>query len=141
MRALTFLTLLLLPPTSLLNAQAPDLPSIVRSGLDAYKQAGVEAALTAWFKESPIASQTAPAVKGTLQQIEATYGSIIGYDVIRVVPLGPHASRSYVVILYQRGPLYFWFDSYKPGDRWIITALLFNTRADSILPRSTFDLR
>ncbi len=63
---------------------------------------------------------------------------MVGYDILRVIPFGPHASRTYVVILYQKGPLYVWFDCYEATGQWIMTAFLFNTRADSILPRATF---
>jgi hypothetical protein len=110
---------------------------VIRAGLDAYKQRGAAAAISTWLKNSPV-GQASEATTSTLTHIEDGYGQMIGYDVLRVVPLGPHALRSYVVILYVKGPLYVRFDCYEARTQWIMTAFLFNTRPDSILPQATF---
>ncbi len=120
--------------TPVARAQAPDLPPIVRSGLDALKNGTAASAMAAWLKGSPVPEQATPQARGALEQIESSYGHMVGYDVLKVVALGPHAARSYVVILYEKGPLYTWFDCFKNGDQWIMTGFLFNTKPDLILP-------
>jgi hypothetical protein len=118
----------------MVRAQAPDVAPIVRAGLDAYKAGNAATALTTWFKGSPVPEQSTLAARGVLEQIESSYGRMVGYDVLQVAALGPHVTRSYIVLLYEKGPLYAWFDCYKTGDQWIMTGFLFNTKPDLILP-------
>ena len=42
----------------------------------------------------------------------------------------------YVVLLFERGPLYFYFDCYLAGPKWIVSALQYNGKPESILPQS-----
>ena len=131
-----FLVLALLVPT--LSAQRPELPNIVRAGLLAYEHGGAKPALKAWSQDSPIADKFGADVQDAFEKIEGAYGRMTGYDLLHVVQFGPHASRSYVVLLYQSGPVYMWFDCYKKMDHWVVTAFLFNTKPDPILPAGMF---
>ena len=134
MRSSILILSILLTPQLNLTAQAPQLPPAVSAGLEAYKQGGASAALAAWLKGSAIPQETSPTTRAAFEQIEGAYGHFTGYDVLRVVPFGPHVLRSYVVILCERGAVYAWFDSYKGGEHWILTQFLFNTKPDLILP-------
>jgi hypothetical protein len=105
----------------------------VRSGLLAYQQSGASAAIKAWSLDSPIADKGGEA-QHAFEQIEAGYGHMIGYEVLAVVPIASHVLRSYVIILYESGPAYIWFDCYKKPDHWVMTGFLFNVKPDLILP-------
>jgi hypothetical protein len=133
MRAFAFVVLIALFSAPGLRSQAPKLPPIIRSGLEAYKQAGTAVAMATWLKDSPITNESTVAAQAGFERIEGAYGHMIGYDVLQIVTFGPHASRSYVIILYQKGPVYAWFDCYDATERWIITGFLFNTKPDAIL--------
>lgn len=119
-------------------AQSRDLPPIVRAGLEAYKARGADSALATWLKNSPVPAQSTPPARAALEQIESSYGHMTGYDVLSVVPLGSHVARTYLMILYERGPLYAWFDTYRSTDDWVLTGFLFNTKPDLILPPALF---
>ena len=114
--------------------QTPEVPPVVRAGLDAYKAGDIGAALDVWFKNSPAPRQTIPTTRGAFEQVEASYGHMTGYDLLEVVPFGTHATRTYAILLYEKGPVYAWFDCFKTGDGWILTGFLFNTKPDLILP-------
>jgi hypothetical protein len=120
------------------SAQRPELPSVVRAGLLAYQHSGAKLALKTWSQDSPIANQFGAQAERAFEQIEGAYGNMIGYDVLDVVSLGPHVTRSYVVILYDSGPTYMSFDCYKKADHWVLTAFLFNAKPDLILPPAMF---
>jgi hypothetical protein len=134
MRTIPLSLTILLAAAPLLSAQGPELPSVLRAGLLAYEHGGASAALRAWSQDSPIADKFDSDLEHVFVQVENIYGRMIGYDVLSVVALSPHSSRSYVVILYESGPAYIWFDCYKKADHWVLTGFLYNVKPDAILP-------
>ena len=139
MRALTSLRVALFLTAAVGAAQTPELPPVVRAGLEAYKHQGAAAAFHTWLLGSPIPEAQILSTKAAFDQMEIGYGHMVGYDVLRVLPLGPHVSRTYVAMLYEKGPVYIFFDCYRGADRWTMTAFYFHTRPDSVLPRSMLD--
>jgi hypothetical protein len=118
------------------TAQSAEVPPIVVAGLDAYRASGIRAALDVWLKGSPVGANSAATeqiIQG-LAPIEASYGGMIGHDVLRTVAIGPHVRRVYVTLLYERGPLYAFFDCYRAAQGWIIPGFLSNTKPQEILP-------
>jgi hypothetical protein len=117
-------------------AQTGDVPPIVTKGFDAYRENGAAAAVDAWFVGSPAAAQ--PTSKGNVVQslanIESSYGRYAGYDVLRTVAIGPHIRRVYVILLYDRGPVYAYFDCYQASSGWEIPFMQMNTKAADVLP-------
>ena len=134
MRTLPLSLIILLATAPGLSAQGTELPTVVRAGLMAYERGGISAALRIWSQDSPIADKFGSEVQHTFEQVKNVYRRMIGYDVLAVVQLGPHSARSYVVILYESGPSYIWFDCYKKADHWVMTGFLFNVKPDTILP-------
>jgi len=132
MRAVMLLTCLAAAATPALRGQAVTLPPIVRAGFEAYKLRGASAAMAMWMKDSPITDFS----DGTraLEQIEMVYGKMVGYEPLEAVAFGTYATRTYLVMLYEKGPVYVRFDCYMPKDQWIVTAFLFNTKPELILP-------
>ena len=122
-------------------AQGLSVPSIVRRGLDAYRSGGADAAVRAWLANSPLAHDSGAANSVSfLHRLEQLYGPVIGDDVLKVNAIGTHVVRAYVVLLYEKGPVYMWFECYQtPRAQWLISAFLFNARPDAILPPSLID--
>ncbi len=133
MRAITSVFCLAIAAAPALGSQSAALPPVVRAGLETYKINGAAAAVSRWLTNSPITAQSS-ATTQAFEQVERAYGRMVGYEILAIVPLGTYASRSYLIILYEKGPVYAWFDCYKPKDEWIMTSFLFNTKADLILP-------
>jgi hypothetical protein len=132
MRAVLLLTCLAAAAATPLRGQSREIPSVIRDGLEIYKVKGASAATARWVKDSPI-TDPSELTRG-LGLVENAYGRMVGYEVLDVIPLGKYAQRTYLILLFEKGPLYFWFDCYLYKDQWIITALLFNTKPDMILP-------
>ncbi len=133
MRAIRFALCLAMTAAPALASQTATLPPVVRAGLEAYKVNGSHTAMKTWLANSPIADELNSAVPA-FEKIEQAYGRMVGYETLEVLPLGTHVSRSYVILLYEKGPTYIWFDCYKAKDDWIMTSFLMNTKPDVILP-------
>jgi hypothetical protein len=139
-RSLSSILILVLCLGSSASAQGLSLPPIIGKGLEAYKRAGVDSAVATWLKGSPAAADpsTAAGTAAALRRVEQAYGRMIGYDTLYKVALGAHTARFYLTILFERGPLFAWFDTYDSSSGVAVTGFLFNTKPDQILPPSFF---
>ena len=117
-------------------APRPEVPAIITRGLEAYRTGGLGAAVDVWIEGSPVAGSSAKAqLVGSLAPLESMYGRMVGADVLDVVEIGSHVRRIYAVIRLERGPLYGFFECYQtPDGSWIVPMLLFNSKAQDILP-------
>ena len=114
-----------------------EVPAIVTRGLEAYRAYGLSGALDVWLAGSPVGDNaTAKAGMLTgLAPLETVYGKMIGWDIVDVIEVSAHVRRVYVVVRMERGPLYGFLDCYqKATDDWIIPGVLFNAKAQDILP-------
>jgi len=117
------------------TAQGPSVPPVVRRGLDAYRSSGGDAAVRAWLVNSPLANDSGAANSViVLRRLEQAYGSMVGDEVLKVNAIGNHVVRVYVVLLFQKGPVYMWLECYETASQWLVSAFLFNPRPDPILP-------
>jgi len=132
MRSFVLVSCIVSLATPPLGGQTPALPPVIRAGMEAFKVRGHDAALARWIKDSPITDPSEAAKAFT--QIESVYGRMTGYEVLDVVPFGTYSSRSYLVILFEKGPVYARFDCFRPKDDWVIIDFVFNTKPDPILP-------
>lgn len=142
----TYLSLacsLSLLPSTQVPAQQKDVPPVVLSGLQVYRAEGAAAAVKAWLVNSPVSGDAGLISNTTaaLKRFEAASGPLTGQDILQSSPLGSRALRNYVILLFERGPLYAYFDTYRTSKGWIVTGFLFNSRPDEILPRSVFEGR
>ena len=76
------------------------------------------------------------AVIGGLTQMEGFYGKMKDYDLLKAVKIGSSVRRTYVVLLYERGPAYAYVECYKAGEKWIVTDMMFNSKANLVFPAS-----
>lgn len=113
-----------------------DVPAIVTDGLAAYEKSGGKEAMAVWLKGSPVENDAATkgSINGYVANIETSYGKMIDYEVIRVVPISPSCRRVYVAIKHEKGPVYYAIDCYKADKDWIIPTIDFNTRPKEVLP-------
>ena len=140
MRRLFIIAIAVLALTGPARAQTAPLPPIIKAGFDAYQAKGKEAAVDAWVSGSALAQDPTgrPSLVQAMGQVENLFGSFVGYDVLRVVAFGPHASRTYIVFVYQRGPAFAYFDAFQGSGASSLTAFQFHTKAHEILPAQWF---
>ena len=131
----TLITLLFLLCVIPIHAQT-DTPKIVLDGLAAYQKSGGKEAVSIWLKGSPIESDVSSrmSMSGGLVQFETAYGKMIGFEPLRVASISPSVRLVYVLLKYEKGPVYGRFDCYKANSNWIIPQLNLNVKADTILP-------
>lgn len=79
-------------------------------------------------------SQLVSRTEASLTQIETTFGSFVDLEVVGTSRIGSRVVRNYAVLLYERGPLFVYFDTYRSDGGLIVTGFLFNTKPDEILP-------
>jgi hypothetical protein len=117
--------------------RADDTPQVVISGLQTYKDKGATEALKTWLKASPLeGSKDALTQANNLRQIEDYYGSFKKYEVLATRTVSSSTRMDYVVLNYDKGPLFARFVSYKTDDGWILVSFDFNTKVDMVIPSS-----
>lgn len=117
------------------NRVAESIPPIILSGLQAYKDKGPDEAVQAWIKGSAIdGSKEALSQSNNLRQIQDFYGAYRGYEVISTRNLTPKTRMVYMVLDYDKGPLFARFVAYKTDRGWVLVNFEFNTKEEVILP-------
>ena len=138
-------TALLLFAGSRLAAQATtrsDVPPIVTHGLDTLAAGGLEGALAVWSVGSPgLADPTSRAnVLASLSPVLLAYGKATGAEVLGTVPIGTRVERVYVILFFERGPLFGYVDAFHAKTGWVVLGFLTNTRPQEVLPASLLEL-
>ena len=138
-------TALLLIAGSRLAAQATtrsEVPPIVTHGLDTLAAGGLEGALAVWAVGSPgLADPTSRAnVLASLNPVLLAYGKATGGEVLGAIPIGSRVERVYVVLFFERGPLFGYVDAFRTATGWVVLGFLTNTRAQEVLPASLLEL-
>ena len=136
---------LLLFAGSSLEAQATtrlEIPPIVTHGLDTLAAGGLEGALAVWAVGSPgLADPTSRAnVLASLSPVILAYGKATGGEVLGAVPIGSRVERVYVVLFFERGPLFGYVDTFRNAMGWSVLWFLTNTRPQDVLPASLLEL-
>jgi hypothetical protein len=120
------------------GAQEPgDVPKVILSGMEAYKSDGPEAAVKAWIQGSALDGSKDALSQGTLlREVQDFYGSYKSFDVIRSRNLTPTTRIIYIILDYEKGPLFARFVVYRVEQRWILVSFIFNTKLEVIAPES-----
>ena len=112
-----------------------ELPKILLDGFSAYKAEGAEAALKTWLKGSPMEGEKqALSQVNALLQIESLVGKYLTYHPIHNRALTPTTQIVFLVVDYEKGPLFGVFVLYKAADGWIAFKFDFNLNPWEILP-------
>jgi len=109
------------------------LPPIILSGLQAYKDKGPEEAIRIWIKDSPIeGSKEAVTQANSLRQIQDFYGAYQFFEVLSTQEIGHRTRIVYLILDFEKGPVFAKFVVYKSNQRWILTSFDFNTKEEAI---------
>lgn len=133
----------LLWATPVIHAQSRTsgpVPELINQGFNAYAQTGLNAALQVWLQNSLLDRNTL--LKNellALKQADATYGLFENSESLREVALTSRVTRIYLVLNYERAPLWGYFDLYRThSGNQVISDICFNAKAQAILPTELF---
>lgn len=118
------------------SAEYDSAEKLIKAGVTSYKKEEAKACILAWLKGSALeGSKEALSQANMLRQIEDFYGKVIDYDIIKINNLSKRSQICFLVINYQKGPLYCRFQVYKNmNDKWVATEFKFHTEANMIFP-------
>jgi hypothetical protein len=135
----TLLSTLLLLCALCVSVQAADeVPDPVKLGLKSYAESNAAIATDVWLKNS-YAENAAELKKELLGlgQVERVYGSFEGHDVVHLIAFSSRAKRVYLVLYFERGPAWVYFDVYQKRDsQWVINGARLELNAEEILPET-----
>ena len=113
------------------------LPPIIVSGLEAYKNKGPEEAVRTWTKGSAIdGSKDALSQANVLRQVQDYYGAYQAFEVVSTKDLSPKTRVIYLVLDFEKGPLFAKFVVYRSDQSWILAYFNFNTKEELVFPSS-----
>jgi hypothetical protein len=122
-------------PSSREQGAGESLPPIVVLGLEAYKSSGPEEAVRAWIKGSAIdGSKDALSQANLLRQIQDYYGTYRAFEIVSTKDLSPKTRVIYLVLDFEKGPLFAKFVVYRSGQAWILAYFNFNTKEELVFP-------
>ena len=128
--------------TAAVAAERDEVPESIRQGLRTYSESNYNIATEIWMKNIS-AEQPGDLKKEflSLGRIEHIYGSYEGYDLVQQVTFSPRTKRVYLVMYFERGPLWIYFDVFQRKDNtWLINGVRSDLNAEEILPESRFRL-
>jgi hypothetical protein len=111
------------------------LPAPVAHGLAALQEGHCEAAFQEWS-----ASWTSAEDAAKRQQILTScgllnaLGALNGQDIIRTIDVTPHVQRVYVMLLYEKQPVYLMLVAYRSRAEWKVMTVNWNTDYDKVVP-------
>lgn len=133
--ALLLLQLPAVAQTLVKGVTADDLPPVILSGLQAYKDKGPDEAVRIWIKDSPIdGSKAALSQANNLRQVQDFYGAYQFFEIVSAYEIGRRTRILYLILDFEKGPLFAKFVVYQSNHRWILTSFDFNTKEEMILP-------
>ncbi len=111
--------------------------ALVAEGVQAFKEGSVDRAVDAWVRGSALDHNLSQKDKmiELLRTLQAQYGQARRWEPVKTVALTPSCVEVYGALCFERGPLYFAFDCFRPesGD-WLLARVDFDTDARKILP-------
>jgi hypothetical protein len=118
-------------------AQEPTVPAVVAEGLELLVAGRPTEAVARWGRAWTGADTAqAATLLGSLEELGGLLGRVNGFDVVDAFEIGPNISRLYVVIRYDKQPLYAFFFVYRPSSEWQVNAVRWNTDATAVFPAS-----
>jgi len=138
---LCLLTLLLAAPAVSRAQQRQPMPELISQGLNSYAQSGLTTALQVWLQNSLLDRNTL--LRGELAALvkaDANYGMFESGEVLQIAVITPRISRVYLVMYYERAPVWAWFELYRTrSGNQVISDVFFSTKAQVILPAQFTD--
>jgi hypothetical protein len=117
------------------SPQLAEVPKIIQFGLDTYKSEGPEAAVRAWVKGGPFeGSKDSFSQISVLRQIQQSYGSYSGFEVIRIQDVSASVRLIYLTLNFEKGPVFGRFVVYRSQQGSVLTAINFSAKPEEIVP-------
>lgn len=105
--------------------------------MDALRSDGPDDAIKFWVKGSVLeSSKDALTQASNLRDIQAYYGRFQYFDLIRLQELSSRVRIAYMVMNYDRGPLFARFVLFHAQTGWVPVTFQFDTDDTKILPLS-----
>lgn len=124
-----------MPTASVAQTRQP-VPEIINQGFNAYAQNGLNSALQVWLQSSLLDRRTLLSNEmAELSKADAKFGLFEGGEVMRVATITPRVTRVYVVMYYEKAPLWAWFDIYRTRSGALaLSDVFFSPKVSVILP-------
>lgn len=111
------------------------IPRVVVDGMDKYKFNGADGAVKNWLQPTRARTQeTAAAYAAALPDAEEVYGKFIDYHLVSIKRLSPAAALIYLVMNYERGPLFVRFVVYEYKSSQLVTQMEFGFIPEAVFP-------
>jgi hypothetical protein len=123
-------------------AAQDDMPPLVTKGLQALQEQRCYDAFDLWTGDwrSPRDTARRQQLMASCDFLAEVGASLHGYDVFRVVYVTPHLSRIYIVLRYERHPMYLMIAAYAPVDNaWRVTSINWDRDPDKVFPVTLLD--
>lgn len=110
-------------------------PRIVADGLEKYQFSGAAVAVPVWLQfAGPRIQGRAASYIEALREAEDHYGKFVGYHVVDTQKLTPATSVAYLVLNYERGPLYARFRVYEYKNTQYVTEFATALGPEAVFP-------
>lgn len=120
-----------------LDAQVAEVPSVVTEGLDLLIENKRTAAVAVWGRSWTDADTTrSSTLIKSLDDLDRLLGGVQGYDLVKSFEVGPSVLNLYLIVRYEKQPLFAFFALYRPKSEWQVNAVTWNTDAAAVFPSS-----
>ena len=110
-------------------------PRIVVDGLEKYQFSGAAVAVPVWLQfAGPRIQERAAGYIDALREAEDYYGKFVGYHVVDMQKLTPATSVVYLVLNYERGPLFARFRVYEYKNTQYVTEFATALTVEAVFP-------
>ncbi|HET8772055.1 MAG TPA: Fic family protein [Gemmatimonadaceae bacterium] len=72
----------------------------------------------------------------SLDDLDRLLGGVQGYDLVKSFEVGPSVLNLYLIVRYEKQPLFAFFALYRPKSEWQVNAVTWNTDAAAVFPSS-----
>ena len=127
------LLLCLVPLKNFAQNQDLPVPPIIDDGFKKYKMKGLVDALKEW-NQFDIKSKNDASKLTTFQEAEKTYDKYVDFDVVDYVELSRRNALVYVIVNYEKGPLFVLFTVFYPDNKWIVSRINASLDVKDVFP-------
>lgn len=122
----------------LLSINAFSQISTPKGGIDQFFKeivsVGTEAAISNAFSTNKWMAQNPDAIKNLQDQMATltpdTFGNFYGYEIVKEKKLGESYMMYIVMARFDRQPIRFTFEYYKPSGKWVLHGLSFDVKME-----------
>jgi hypothetical protein len=135
------LAVLLLAVPTPARAQQSDVPPVLSRAFALLQKDSSDAATALWSHAwtGPADSGKADIIRNAFKETREFAGPFRGYDIVKTEVITPHLRRIYILMLYERVPVYAQFLIYDPGGpspAWQVQTVTWNTDMEKAWPAS-----